>query len=77
MAGYGTSESYASEIELFISLAGDSDAGILEAFLNPMNVCREPTWWLHLLWTNYTNLSNEQICSFSFKLILIEVYKFF
>ncbi|KAG7033437.1 hypothetical protein SDJN02_07493 [Cucurbita argyrosperma subsp. argyrosperma] len=37
MAGYGTSESYASEIELFISLAGDSDAGILEAFLNPMN----------------------------------------
>ena len=37
MAGYGTSETYASEIELFISLAGDSDAGILEAFLNPMN----------------------------------------
>lgn len=32
-----TSESYASEIELFRSLAGDSDAEILEAFLKQIN----------------------------------------
>ncbi|XP_023002005.1 multisubstrate pseudouridine synthase 7 isoform X1 [Cucurbita maxima] len=37
MKGHGTSESYASEIELFRSLAGASDAEILEAFLKQIS----------------------------------------
>lgn len=34
---HSTSQSYASEIELFRSLAGDSDAEILEIFLKQIN----------------------------------------